>query len=65
MEGKIKWYNFKKGYGFVLGEDGKEYFVHFTAVPKGTRLNENDEVTFDVEETEKGPQARNLQKKGG
>jgi CspA family cold shock protein len=60
MKGKVKWYNFKKGFGFISGEDGKDYFVHFTAVPKGTMLREEDEVNFDAVETDKGIQAQNI-----
>lgn len=65
MKGKVKWYNVPKGYGFILGEDGNEYFVHFTGLVKGTKLFENDDVTFDVADTEKGKQAQNVQKVGG
>ena len=60
MKGKVKWYNFKKGFGFISGEDGKDYFVHFTAVPKGIMLREEDEVNFDAVETDKGIQAQNI-----
>ena len=60
MKGKVKWYNFKKGFGFISGEDEKDYFVHFTAVPKGIMLREEDEVTFDAVETDKGIQAQNI-----
>jgi len=61
MEGTVKWFNGQKGFGFVQGEDGKDYFVHFSAVPEDVRLNEGDKVTFDVVETEKGVQAQNVQ----
>lgn len=60
MKGKVKWYNFKKGYGFISGEDGKDYFVHFSAVPKELMLRENDDVNFDAVETDKGIQAQNI-----
>jgi CspA family cold shock protein len=62
MKGKIKWYNYLKGYGFIVSEDGKDIFVHQTAVPLGVKLNEEDEVEFDVEDTERGKQAKNLKK---
>ena len=45
----------------ITGEDEKDYFVHFSAVPEDVRLNEGDKVTFDVVETEKGEQAQNIQ----
>jgi len=61
MEGKVKWYNFKKGFGFIQAEDEKDYFVHYTQVPKGVTLKDNDKVTFEVKETDKGLQATNIQ----
>jgi CspA family cold shock protein len=57
------WYhifNEMKGFGFIAGEDGKEYFVHQTALQEGTVLHENDAVTFDVEEGDRGPKAVNV-----
>lgn len=62
MDGKIKWYNARKGYGFIETEDGKDIFVHRTQVPRGTFLNEGDKVTFEIEEDERGPKAVNLSK---
>ena len=62
MEGTIKWFNGKKGFGFVKGEDGTDYFVHHTAVPAGTVLQENDKVTFEPVKTEKGSQAQKIVK---
>jgi len=62
MNGTIKWYNPRKGYGFILGEDGKEIFLHRTAVPPELRLNEGDKVEYDIEESERGPKATNVKK---
>ena len=62
MNGKIKWYNARKGYGFIEGEDGKDIFIHRTAVPIGTFLHEGDNVEFETEETEKGVKAVNIKK---
>ncbi len=62
MKGNVKWYNAMKGYGFIEGEDGTEVFVHRTAIPVGTNLNEGDEVEFEVEEGEKGQRATNVKK---
>lgn len=62
MKGKIKWYNPRKGYGFIEDEDGKDIFVHRTAVPQGTFLNEGDEVEFEREESDRGPKAMNVKK---
>ncbi len=60
MEGKVKWYDIRKGYGFIEGDDGQDYFVHYTAVKEGVRLRENDRVSFDQSEGEKGKQAQNV-----
>ncbi len=62
MKGTIKFFNEMKGFGFIAAEDGKEYFVHQSALEEGTTLNENDAVTFDVEEGDKGPKAVNVKK---
>ena len=61
MEGTVKWFDGKKGYGFIVSSDGQEYFVHYTAVPKGVRLRENDKVSFDAADTQRGKQAQNVQ----
>ncbi|MCH8067404.1 MAG: cold shock domain-containing protein [Nanoarchaeota archaeon] len=57
MNGTVKFFNEGKGFGFIAGEDGKEYFVHKTGLGEGVNLNENDAVTFDVEEGDRGPKA--------
>ena len=62
MKGTIKWYNTRKGYGFIEGEDGKDVFVHRSAVPTGTFLNEGDKVEYEIEDSEKGPQATSIKK---
>jgi len=62
MKGTVKFFNDSKGFGFISGEDGKEYFVHQTNLQDGTRITENDEVNFDVEEGERGPKAANVSK---
>lgn len=60
MEGTVKWYNVRKGYGFVKGEDGEDYFVHHTSLDRGVFLRENDLVSFEPAETEKGKQAQEV-----
>ena len=62
MKGNVKWYNAMKGYGFIEGEDGTDVFVHRTAIPLETNLNEGDEVEFELEEGEKGQRATNVKK---
>jgi len=61
MKGKVKWYNLRKGYGFISGEDDKDVFIHNTDVPEGTLLKEEDEVEYEVEETDKGLKAVKLE----
>jgi CspA family cold shock protein len=62
MKGTIKWYNDMKGYGFIEGEDGKDVFVHRTAIPIGTGLYEGDQVEYEIEDSEKGQRATNVKK---
>lgn len=64
MKGKVKWFNAEKGYGFIVSEEGKDVFVHFSAiVQEGYKsLEEGQEVTFDVEEGERGQLAKNVVK---
>jgi len=62
--GKVKWFNEVKGYGFIIVDDGKEVFVHYTGI-KGEgfkTLNEGDSVEFEITETPKGLQAVNVQR---
>ena len=61
--GKVKWFNTQKGYGFIVGEDGKEIFVHFKDVQGGVNgLRDNDDVEFETADGRKGPQAVNVKK---
>tara|TARA_Y100000310_G_C20377799_1_gene666571 strand:+ start:454 stop:642 length:189 start_codon:yes stop_codon:yes gene_type:complete len=61
MKGTVKFFNREKRFGFIAGEDNKEYFVHESGVTEGS-IGENDEVTFDVEDGDKGPKAVNVKK---
>lgn len=57
MIGKVKWYDAKKGFGFISGEDGKDYFIHGSNIVKGrTRvyLNQDDEIEFKIDSDENG-----------
>ena len=57
MKGKIKFFNVTKGFGFVSGEDGKDYCVHSTGLVGTSSLDKDDEVTFEIEQGDKGPKA--------
>jgi len=60
----VKWFNEKKGYGFIQQEDGRDLFVHFSSITMSgfKTLSEGDQVLFEVEETDRGPQAKNVRK---
>jgi CspA family cold shock protein len=60
--GKVKWFNDSKGYGFIETTDGKDIFVHYSAIVKEgyKSLAEGQEVTFEVVDGAKGPQAANV-----
>ena len=65
QQGVVKWYNGKKGYGFVSPDDGsKDVFIHAAAVRAASLkfLNEGDKIKFSTESTEKGPAAVNISK---
>ena len=66
MKGTVKWFNAKKGFGFISDETGKYVFVHYSALHMdGFKvLDEGEEVEFDVVNGEKGPQASNVVKIG-
>lgn len=66
QNGKVKWFNSEKGYGFIESEDGTDVFVHFSAINmEGYKaLEEGAAVTFEVIEGTKGPQAANVVKVG-
>jgi len=63
--GKVKWFNNAKGYGFIEKEDGGDVFVHYSAIQgEGYKtLNEGENVEFDISQGEKGPQAINVLKR--
>ena len=63
-QGKVKWFNSEKGFGFIEREGGDDVFVHFSAIQgEGYKsLDEGQEVTFDIENGQRGPQATNVRK---
>ncbi len=63
-EGIVKWFSEKKGYGFITIEEGNDIFVHHSSIDMAgfKTLNEGDKVSFEVEETDRGHQAKNVKK---
>jgi CspA family cold shock protein len=65
-EGTVKWFDDRKGYGFISRASGEDVFVHFSSIAGDgfKSLQEGDQVSFDLEESERGPQAVNVVKRG-
>ena len=65
-EGTVKWFNDSKGYGFISQTDGKDVFVHFSSIAGSgfKSLGEGDQVSFEVQDSERGPHAINVTKRG-
>lgn len=64
MQGKVKWFNQEKGYGFISREGGPDVFVHYSAIQQDgfKTLSEGEEVEFEIVEGARGPQAANVVK---
>ena len=62
MSGQVKWFNAEKGYGFITGQDGKDVFVHFSAIQVDgyKTLEEGQAVNFEVSNGDRGLQATNV-----
>jgi CspA family cold shock protein len=65
VDGKVKWFNESKGFGFIEREDGDDVFVHFSAIEEEgfKTLNEGQAVTFEIVDGQKGPAAANVRKR--
>jgi len=61
-EGSVKWFSEKKGYGFIEQDEGRDIFVHYSSInsPGFKTLAEGERVSFDVEESDRGPVAKNV-----
>ncbi|HDR7792990.1 TPA: cold shock protein CspC [Bacillus luti] len=64
MQGRVKWFNGEKGFGFIEREDGDDVFVHFSAIQQDgyKSLEEGQQVEFDIVDGARGPQAANVVK---
>ena len=62
MKGKVKWFNPRKGFGFIEKEDGNDIFVHMNDIEGGAQLNDGDEVEFEPADSPKGPRATKVKK---
>ena len=62
VEGTVKFFNSMKHFGFIAGDDGKEYFVHQSGLKEGTSITEGDKVSFNVVEGDKGLKAEQVEK---
>jgi len=62
MKGIVKWFNDRKGYGFIQGEDGKEIFVHRNDLMLEITLDENDQVEYEINKSDRGPKAINVKR---
>ena len=60
----MKWFNEKKGFGFIVHDDGRDIFVHYSSIdmPGFKKLMEGDRVSFEIKEGDRGPQAANVKK---
>jgi len=61
-EGTVKWFSEKKGYGFIEREEGRDVFVHYSSIdmPGFKVLTEGERVSFDIEDSDRGPVAKNV-----
>ncbi|MCL5412471.1 MAG: cold shock domain-containing protein [Candidatus Marsarchaeota archaeon] len=62
MKGKVKMFNAARGFGFITGDDGKDVYVHTSAIEGGAALAVGDAVEYEVEAGDRGPRAKNVKK---
>ena len=62
VEGTVKFFNTGRGFGFIAGDDGTEYFVHATGLKEGVTIKDEDRVSFNIVEGDKGPKADGVEK---
>ena len=62
VEGTVKFFNVRKSFGFITGDDGNDYFVHSSGLKEGTSIAEGDRVSFKVVKGDRGPKAENVEK---
>lgn len=62
MKGKVKMFNTERNFGFITGDDGKDVYVHTSAIQGGAALAPGDVVEYEVETSDRGPRAKNVKK---
>jgi len=62
VTGVVKFFNPNKSFGFITGDDGKDYFVHSSGLKEGVEITEGDKVSFEVVQGDKGPKAEQVEK---
>ena len=62
VTGVVKFFNPNKSFGFITGDDGKDYFVHVSGLKEGVEITEGDKVSFEVVKGDKGPKAEQVEK---
>ncbi len=62
MKGKVKMFNAARSFGFITGDDGKDVYVHSSAIEGGATLAPGDAVEYEVESSDRGPRAKNVKK---